>query len=257
MREAVLREHERLDDLMRSGRKIIQDTREFCFSLDAVLLAHFPHYRSRQRVLELGTGTGVIPLLIADEVAHVEAVEISPVMAELAARNVYMNELEARISVRQGDYREIRTLYPAESFDTVLANPPYRPVAHGQVNKMSGVARARHEFTARLVDVVRAARYALKFGGHGGMDFLMDLRLCYCLQNGLALDQNVYDAAAWSSLCELTEKSARHRGATQDIPDFTRGAWKTTPPLGIVDVDLGKMGLDGGSVKKDGAQLSV
>ena len=104
MREAVLREHERLDDLMRSGRKIIQDTREFCFSLDAVLLAHFPHYRSRQRVLELGTGTGVIPLLIADEVAHVEAVEISPVMAELAARNVYMNELEARISVRQGDW---------------------------------------------------------------------------------------------------------------------------------------------------------
>ncbi|MBR7180455.1 MAG: Gfo/Idh/MocA family oxidoreductase [Kiritimatiellae bacterium] len=102
-----------------------------------------------------------------------------------------------------------------------------------------------------------AGEIAKKIGGHGGMDFLMDLRLCYCLQNGLALDQNVYDAAAWSSLCELTEKSARHRGATQDIPDFTRGAWKTTPPLGIVDVDLGKMGLDGGSVKKDGAQLSV
>ena len=80
-----------------------------------------------------------------------------------------MNELEARISVRQGDYREIRTLYPAESFDTVLANPPYRPVAHGQFNKMSGVARARHEFTARLVDVVRAARYALKFGGRFAM----------------------------------------------------------------------------------------
>ena len=97
MREAVLREHERLDDLMRSGRKIIQNTREFCFSLDAVLLAHFPRYRSRQRVLELGTGTGVIPLLIADEVAHVEAVEISPVMAELAARNVHMNELEEKI----------------------------------------------------------------------------------------------------------------------------------------------------------------
>ena len=61
MREAVLREHERLDDLMRSGRKIIQDTREFCFSLDAVLLAHFPHYRSRQRVLELGTATMISP----------------------------------------------------------------------------------------------------------------------------------------------------------------------------------------------------
>ncbi len=168
MRAVNLKEHERLDDLMKSGRKIIQNTQEFCFSLDAVLLAHFPRLYPRQSVLELGTGTGVIPLLIADEVAHVEAIELSPVMAELASRNVYMNELEQKISVREGDYRVIRELYPAESFD-VLANPPYRPVAHGQVNKMSGVARARHEFTATLEDVVKAARYTLRFGGHFAM----------------------------------------------------------------------------------------
>ena len=94
MRQPVLREHERLDDLMHGGRHIIQNTQEFCFSLDAVLLAHFPRLHRRQRVLELGTGTGVIPLLIAEQVAAVEAVEISPVMAELASRNVDMNELE-------------------------------------------------------------------------------------------------------------------------------------------------------------------
>lgn len=169
MRDVELKEHERLDDLMKSGRKIIQNTQEFCFSLDAVLLAHFPRLHPRQKVLELGTGTGVIPLLIADEAAHIEAIELSPVMAELASRNVYMNELEAKISVREGDYRAIRAFYPAESFDVVLANPPYRPVAHGQVNKMSGVARARHEFTATLEDVVKAARYALRFGGHFAM----------------------------------------------------------------------------------------
>lgn len=169
MRTYSLKENERLDDLMKSGRHIIQNTQEFCFSLDAVLLAHFLRFKSRQRVLELGTGTGVIPLLIADEVARVDAVELNPVMADLAARNVFLNELEAKVFVREGDYRSIRELYPAESFDVVLANPPYRPVAHGQVNKISGVARARHEFTATLENVVTAARYALRFGGRFAM----------------------------------------------------------------------------------------
>ena len=77
--------------------------------------------------------------------------------------------------------------------------------------------------------------------GHGGMDFLMVLRLSYCLQNGLPLDMNVYDLASWCCLCELTEKSADNRGRSMDIPDFTRGAWKTAPKLGLVDVDLAKM----------------
>lgn len=169
MRPAELREHERLDDLMHKGRRIIQNTEEFCFSLDAVLLAHFPAFHKRDRVLDLGTGTGVIPLLIADVAGPISAVELRPVMAELAARNVRMNELEEQIAVRQGDYRSIRELYAPESFDWVLANPPYRPVAHGQANKIHGVARARHEFTATLEDVVTAARYALRFGGHFAM----------------------------------------------------------------------------------------
>ncbi len=169
MRNVSLKENERLDDLMKSGRYIIQNTQEFCFSLDAVLLAHFLSWKSRQKVLELGTGTGVIPLLIADEVARVDAVELNPVMADVAARNVWMNELTDKIFVREGDYRMIRELYAPESFDVVVANPPYRPVAQGQANKMSGVARARHEFTATLLDVVCAARYALRFGGHFAM----------------------------------------------------------------------------------------
>ena len=169
MREVRLGEHERLDDLMKSGRHIIQNTQEFCFSLDAVLLAHFLSLKSRQKVLELGTGTGVIPLIIADEVARVDAVELNPVMAELASRNVWLNELEEKIFVREGDYRAIRELYKPESFDVVLANPPYLPVGEGQANKLSGVARARHEFTATLQDVVAAARYGLRFGGHFGM----------------------------------------------------------------------------------------
>ena len=164
-----LRPQERLDDLIKSGRKIIQNEAEFCFSLDAVLLAHFPNYKKSFRVLDLGTGTGVMPLLIADEVREIQAVEINPVMAELAARNMRLNGLEEKITVRRGDYREIRELYAPESFDLVLVNPPYRPVNHGQQNALHGVARARHEVTATLADVVWAARYALKFRGRLAM----------------------------------------------------------------------------------------
>jgi hypothetical protein len=77
---------------------------------------------------------------------------------------------------------------------------------------------------------------AKKAGGHGGMDYLMDLRLCHCLQKGLPLDISVYDAALWSSLVELSERSVLGGGAPVDVPDFTRGGWKTAEPLGIVSV---------------------
>ena len=82
---------------------------------------------------------------------------------------------------------------------------------------------------------------ATKVGGHGGMDFIMDLRWVYCLQNGLPLDMDVYDLASWSCLCEVTEKSQARRGTPVDVPDFPRGAWKTMKPLGIETVDLAKM----------------
>ena len=86
--------------------------------------------------------------------------------------------------------------------------------------------------------IKRCGEIARQVGGHGGMDFLMDLRLCYCLQKGLPLDMDVYDAASWSCLVELTEKSTVRRGTPMDIPDFTRGGWKTAKPLDIVDVQI-------------------
>ena len=100
-----------------------------------------------------------------------------------------------------------------------------------------------------------AGELAKKMGGHGGMDFLMDLRLCYCLQNGLPLDMDVYDLAASCAVCELSERSALNRGNSVDVPDFTRGGWKTAKPLGIETVDLDKLGLT--DVKADDAQLNV
>ncbi len=82
---------------------------------------------------------------------------------------------------------------------------------------------------------------AKQMGGHGGMDFLMDLRLCYCLQNGLPLDIDVYDSVLWSCLAELTEWSTLNNGAPVVVPDFTRGGWQNAEPLGIVDVDIEKI----------------
>jgi len=90
----------------------------------------------------------------------------------------------------------------------------------------------------------QAGDLAKKAGGHGGMDFLMDLRWIYCLQNGLPLDMDVYDLASWSCICEITEKSQARRGAPVEIPDFTRGAWRTMKPLAVDGVDLNKMKFD-------------
>ena len=98
---------------------------------------------------------------------------------------------------------------------------------------------------------------AKRVGGHGGMDFIMDTRWVYCLQQGLPLDMDVYDLAATSCLCELTEKSVDSRSRAYDIPDFTRGAWKTNKPLAIVDIDLGRMGLKDKDVKKADGQITV
>ena len=172
-----LLEGERLDDLMRSGRRIIQNKSEFCFSMDSVLIAHFPRFKKNFNVLDLGTGTGVIPLLIADEVKKICAIELNEKMAEIARRNVELNNLQEKISVVAGDYRKYPDLFIAESFDLVIANPPYIPVKNGEVNKIQGVARARHEFTATLEDVVTAARYVLKFHGSFCMIHIAS-RLC-------------------------------------------------------------------------------
>jgi hypothetical protein len=81
--------------------------------------------------------------------------------------------------------------------------------------------------------VKRVGEMAKKVGGHGGMDFIMDWRLIHCLRNGLPLDQDVYDAASWSSIAPLSEQSVASRSASVDIPDFTRGAWKTNAPVDL------------------------
>jgi predicted dehydrogenase len=125
----------------------------------------------------------------------------------------------------------------------------------GQFFSYGRMSRHRNEYKHPLW--VTAGEAAKFIGGHGGMDFLMDLRWAYCLQNGLPLDMDVYDLASTCSIGELTERSVRSGGEPQKVPDFTRGAWKQAKPLGIVDVDLKKLGLDVNRLQKDNNALSV
>ena len=106
-------------------------------------------------------------------------------------------------------------------------------------------AAVREEFMHPLWR--QAGKLAQEVGGHDGMDLIMDLRWAYCLQNGLPLDQDVYDLAAWCSLGELTEKSVRSGSTPQKIPDFTRGAWERREALGILSLDPAKM--DTGAIR--------
>lgn len=165
-----LREGERLDDLIIGGLKIIQHEKRFCFSIDAVLLAHFATLKARVRAADLGTGTGVLSLLLAARGAvRLEAIEINPDMADMAQRSVAVNSLEEKIIVHTMDYRDIRANFPAEVMDLVVANPPYRPVGNGKQSEIDDIAMARHEVTATLGDVVAAARYLLKYRGRFAM----------------------------------------------------------------------------------------
>lgn len=157
--------HERLDDLCLDGMKIIQRDDEFCFSIDTVVLAHFGPV-PKGKILDMGTGTGAIPLILsARGAADITAVELNPVMADIARRNIALNGKEDCIAVREGDYRQIRQWADSGSFDAIYVNPPYREKSRGAYSHTDGIRRARHEETATLQDVLQAASYALRFHG--------------------------------------------------------------------------------------------
>lgn len=162
-----LKEHERLDDLQRNGYRIIQRTDGFCFGMDAVLLSGFASVRTGERVLDLGTGTGIIPLLLEAkyEGEYYTGLEIQEDIADMARRSVLCNSLEKKINIVTGDIKEASRLFGAASFDVVTSNPPYMNDDHGLKNPDLGKAISRHEVLCTLDDVVREASKVLKPGG--------------------------------------------------------------------------------------------
>lgn len=163
----VLRDKERLDDLQCRGYHIIQNPDVFCFGMDAVLLADFTTGKAKAQVMDLGTGTGVIPMLMEarNKGAHYTGLEIQEYSVDMARRSVCYNHLEEKIDIIHGDIREVPCTCKAASFDVVTSNPPYIKGNHGLENPDAPKNIARHEIMLSLEDVVLAAAHLLKEGG--------------------------------------------------------------------------------------------
>ena len=156
-------------DTLKNGYKILQDSERFQFGIDAVLLADYASksLKEKESVIDLGTGTGIIPLLMVNKckTAAFTGLEVQKESADMAARSVAMNELEGQIQIVHGDLKEAGSLFPRHSFNVVTCNPPYMIDAHGRSNEQDALTIARHEVLCNMEDVVTAADYLL--ASHG------------------------------------------------------------------------------------------
>ena len=154
-----IKEYERVDDLHRNGYMIIQDPKRFCFGIDAVILSGFAEVKKGERVIDLCTGTGVIPILLEakTEGGHFTGLEIQPESAEMAVRSVLLNNLQDKVTIDQGDVKNTEALYRASSFDVVTVNPPYMNDGGGLKNGFCPKTIARHEVLCSLEDVISAS----------------------------------------------------------------------------------------------------
>lgn len=152
-----LRDGERIDELQRNGYVIIQHPKRFCFGMDAVLLSGFAHVKAGEHVLDLGTGTGIIPILLEakTEGKHFTGLEIQPESADMARRSVELNHLESKIDIITGDIKDASRRFGASSFDVITTNPPYMIGKHGLQNEQNAKTIARHEVLCTLEDILR------------------------------------------------------------------------------------------------------
>jgi tRNA1Val (adenine37-N6)-methyltransferase len=169
--EIVLQSNERVDDLQLKDLKIIQKKDGFCFGVDAVLLANFAVIKKDDRVIDLGTGTGVIPILLAGktQAGSIIGVEIQPDMAEMASRSIRMNKLESRVDIVCLDMKKCIEYFGLGSFNVVVSNPPYINQGCGLVNLSNTKAISRHEITCSLEDVISISSRLLMPGGQFAM----------------------------------------------------------------------------------------
>lgn len=166
MSNSLVKPNERVDDLQ-NGCYIIQDPQKFCFGIDAVLLSDFTKVRKGEHVLDMGTGTGIIPILLRVKTPgrHFTGLEIQEECAEMAARSIRYNRFEDTMRIVQGDIREAAEIFGAASFHVVTSNPPYMIAEHGKQNPNLPKAIARHEVKCTLEDLVREASRVLKEKG--------------------------------------------------------------------------------------------
>lgn len=160
----MLKDGERIDDLQLKGLKIIQNENGFCFGIDAVLLANSLKIKNNSTVVDLGTGTGIIPVLIAgkSKTKKIFGVEIQKDVADMAIRTIRMNHLEQRIEIINRDLKDIAgSVIEKNSVDTVVSNPPYMH-SNGVINENDKKAISRHEISCTIEDIIKVAYDLLK-----------------------------------------------------------------------------------------------
>lgn len=187
---ATLLEGERLDELHRNGYYIIQNPAKFCFGMDAVLLSGFTNVKPGETAIDLGTGTGIIPILLEAKTKgeHFTGLEIQPESADMARRSVAYNHLDNKISIAIGDIKDASTQFGASSFHVVTTNPPYMTGQHGLTNPNESKAIARHEILCTLEDIIRESARLLKPQGRFYMvhrPFRLAEIMCLMHQYGL------------------------------------------------------------------------
>ncbi len=167
MQNIQLKQNERIDDLQIQGFKIIQDLEGFCFGMDSVLLSDFCDLKNNSDVVDLGTGTGIIPLLIwaKNNLNKVYGVEIQREVAEMAERTMKMNGLENNIIIKNIDLKQAPNILGINKFDVVTSNPPYMNYGGGIVNPHDKKAISRHEIKCNLEDVIKSSSRLLKHNG--------------------------------------------------------------------------------------------
>jgi len=165
--DLVIMEEETLDTILDGRLRVLQPKRGYRFSLDSILLAHFVSLKSRARVIDIGCGSGIILLIVAKRFLQVNltGLEIQENLAVLAEKNTRINNLDDRVKILSGDARNIRNMFPARYFGTVIFNPPYRKLKSGRINPHPEKAIARHEIKGSLKDFLTAAKYLLKPAG--------------------------------------------------------------------------------------------
>lgn len=182
---------ERIDDLQYKGLQLIQKQEGFRFGVDAVLLANFADVRRGDRVIDLGTGTGIIAVLLAGktQAGSVTGLEIQPEMAEMASRSIALNKLEDRVRIINGDIKNAVKEFGASSFQVVVTNPPYIDKGCGLLNPLSTKAVSRHEILCSLEDVIAASGKLLAPGGQLAMvhrpERLVDI---FCLMRNHSIE---------------------------------------------------------------------
>ncbi len=158
---------ETLEPFFNGKLQVIQKKKGYRFSIDAVLLNQFIKIRKNEKVIDLGTGCGILPLMLSQTTkAHsFVGVEIQKGLAECAKKNVVLNHLEDRILILKQDFRELKGTFSPNSFDVVLSNPPYRKYQTGRINPSVEKAIARHEIKGTLEDMIDIASYLLPLKG--------------------------------------------------------------------------------------------